>query len=71
MKFDPNVWGPHYWFVLLTIAMTYPIEPNDVIKKSNILTRKQRQEFEYHKKEEVIVASNPTYTHTKNNKKKK
>jgi fumarate reductase subunit C len=33
MTLDPKVWGPHYWFVLHTIAMSYPIKPNDVIKK--------------------------------------
>jgi hypothetical protein len=32
-QLNSKIWGPHYWFVLLTIAMTYPIEPNDVIKK--------------------------------------
>ena len=31
--YDPKVWGPHYWFVLQTIALTYPIHPNDVSKK--------------------------------------
>ena len=31
--FDPNVWGPHFWFFLHTIAMSYPHHPNDVIKK--------------------------------------
>lgn len=25
--------GPHYWFVLLTIAISYPKYPNDVTKK--------------------------------------
>ena len=33
MVLDSNVWGPHYWFVLLTIAICYPIHPNDVTKK--------------------------------------
>lgn len=33
MTLDPKVWGPHYWFVLHTIAISYPIKPNDVIKK--------------------------------------
>lgn len=33
MSLDPKVWGPHYWFVLHTIALTYPQTPNDVIKK--------------------------------------
>lgn len=30
---DPNVWGPHYWFFLHTISMTYPHQPNAVTKK--------------------------------------
>jgi hypothetical protein len=30
---DPSVWGPHYWFFLHTIAMTYPHHPNAVTKK--------------------------------------
>ena len=30
---DPAVWGPHYWFFLHTIAMTYPHYPNAVTKK--------------------------------------
>jgi hypothetical protein len=33
MVLDSNVWGPHYWFVLLTIAISYPKHPNDVTKK--------------------------------------
>ena len=33
MVLDSNVWGPHYWFVLLTIAISYPKYPNDVTKK--------------------------------------
>ena len=33
MKFDPNVWGPHYWFFLHTVAESYPLHPNDVTKK--------------------------------------
>lgn len=33
MKFDPTVWGPHYWFFLHTIAESYPLYPNDVTKK--------------------------------------
>jgi hypothetical protein len=32
-RLDPEIWGPHYWFVLHTIAMTYPHHPNDVTKK--------------------------------------
>jgi len=30
---DPKVWGPHYWFFLHTIAVTYPHHPNAVTKK--------------------------------------
>ena len=33
MVLDSNIWGPHYWFVLLTIAISYPKYPNDVTKK--------------------------------------
>ena len=33
MIFDPSVWGPHYWFFLHTISMTYPHHPNAVTKK--------------------------------------
>lgn len=33
MTLDPNIWGPHYWFFLHTLALTYPETPNDVIKK--------------------------------------
>ena len=33
MALNPEVWGPHYWFVLHTIALTYPNHPNDVTKK--------------------------------------
>tara|TARA_Y100000992_G_C21272421_1_gene497703 strand:- start:2684 stop:3115 length:432 start_codon:yes stop_codon:yes gene_type:complete len=33
MKYLPEIWGPHYWFVLHTIALTYPHHPNDLTKK--------------------------------------
>lgn len=29
----PEIWGPHYWFFLNTVAMTYPNFPNKVTKK--------------------------------------
>lgn len=32
-KLNPDVWGPNYWFFIHTIAMTYPTNPNSVIKK--------------------------------------
>ena len=34
MTLDPKVWGPHYWFFLHTLALTYPESPNEVIKKN-------------------------------------
>ena len=33
MELNPTIWGPHYWFVLHSIALNYPKRPNDVIKK--------------------------------------
>jgi len=30
---DPNIWGPHYWFFLHTVSMTYPNRPNALTKK--------------------------------------
>ena len=33
MAFDPKIWGPHYWFVLHTIGLNYPLYPNETIKK--------------------------------------
>ena len=33
MSLDPKIWVPHYWFVLHTIALTYPLTPNDTTKK--------------------------------------
>ena len=30
---DPKIWGPHFWFFLHTLAMTYPHYPNAVTKK--------------------------------------
>ena len=23
---DPKIWGPHYWFFLHTVAITYPYD---------------------------------------------
>ncbi len=31
--FNPDVWGPHYWFVLNSIAHSYPLYPNEVTKR--------------------------------------
>ncbi len=33
MNLDSKVWGPHYWFVLYSIALTYPINANNITKK--------------------------------------
>ena len=33
MYFDPDIWGPHYWFFLHTIAESYPIHPNEITKR--------------------------------------
>jgi len=33
MSLDPKIWGPHYWFVLHTIALGYPLNPNETSKK--------------------------------------
>ncbi len=33
MALEPTVWGPFYWFVLHTIALSYPANPNVVVKR--------------------------------------
>ena len=33
MSLEPNTWGPHFWFMLHTISLNYPNNPNAVIKK--------------------------------------
>jgi len=33
MHFDSDIWGPHYWFFLHTVAESYPVHPNDVTKR--------------------------------------
>lgn len=37
---DPDIWGPHFWFVLHTMAMTYPHHPNDVTKRNIMILYK-------------------------------
>lgn len=32
-QYDPEVWGSHYWFVLHTLAQSYPDYPNTVTKR--------------------------------------
>jgi len=33
IQLDPKVWGPHMWFFINTIAITYPNRPNAITKK--------------------------------------
>ena len=33
MILKSKIWGPYYWFVLTTIAISYPIKPNNITKK--------------------------------------
>lgn len=33
MELDFEIWNPKYWFVLQTIAIQYPKQPNKIIKK--------------------------------------
>jgi len=33
MTLNPEIWGPHYWFFLHTIALIYPRYPNAITKK--------------------------------------
>ena len=33
MILNPQVWGPHYWFVLYSIAISYPKNVNRVTKR--------------------------------------
>ena len=30
---DPTIWGPHFWFFLHTLALSYPLHPNAITKK--------------------------------------
>lgn len=32
-RLNPEIWGPHYWFVLHTMAYSYPEYPTNVTKK--------------------------------------
>jgi hypothetical protein len=33
MNFNPEIWGPYYWFFLHTVAESYPMHPNEVTKR--------------------------------------
>ena len=32
-SFEPTVWGPHFWFILMTMAVSYPLKANEVTQK--------------------------------------
>jgi len=32
-SFDPTVWGPQFWFILMTMAVSYPLKANEVTQK--------------------------------------
>lgn len=32
-KVDSKVWGPHYWFFIMTLALSYQDFPNEVTKR--------------------------------------
>ena len=34
LNLDPSIWGPHFWFVMHTVAIKYPNKPNDTFKKT-------------------------------------
>ena len=33
MVLNPEIWGPHYWFFIYTLALSYPLNPNETTKK--------------------------------------
>ena len=33
MILNPEIWGPHYWFFIYTLALSYPLNPNETTKK--------------------------------------
>ena len=33
MSLDAKIWGPCYWNFLFTVALTYPLHPNETSKK--------------------------------------
>lgn len=32
-RLNPDIWGPHYWFTIYTIGLSYPNNPDDIIKR--------------------------------------
>lgn len=33
MHLDAKIWGPHYWFFIHSLALSYPDSPNDILKR--------------------------------------
>lgn len=33
IRLEPEIWGPHYWFFLHTLAYSYPSYPNETTKR--------------------------------------
>lgn len=33
VKLNPEIWGPHYWFFLHTVAMNYSMTPTETLRK--------------------------------------
>jgi len=33
IELNPEVWGPHYWFFMHTVAYSYPESPNNITKR--------------------------------------
>lgn len=33
MNYDARIWGPYYWFFMMSVALTYPDYPNAVAKR--------------------------------------
>lgn len=32
-RLNPEIWGPYYWFTIYTIGLSYPNNPDDIIKR--------------------------------------
>ena len=54
MTLNPSVWGPHYWFFLHTVAMSYP-------KRANTVTQKKYYELIQNFPLFIPVEANATY----------
>lgn len=50
MDLPMNVWGPHYWFIIHTVAMNYPKIPGATTKKKYYEFYQQLPTFLPHKK---------------------